>query len=105
MAKSLWSRRTFERVFAPALADLIHEWQEAEAAGEIWKSRWIRFVRAPWSLLAHMISSCAVAPCAALGAMEGEPVARFAHPGTRAPATRRGRGETEGLPANVQRVQ
>jgi hypothetical protein len=41
IANFFWSRKAYERVFKPARADLIHEWQEAIWAGENGKARWI----------------------------------------------------------------
>lgn len=39
----IYSRRTMERVFEPALADMQAEWLDAVVAGRQWKARWVRF--------------------------------------------------------------
>jgi hypothetical protein len=54
IARLFWSSKTYERVFAPLLADIHQEWIDAEARGDRNAARRIRFVRGPWFYLMHM---------------------------------------------------
>lgn len=63
IARFFWSARAYQQVFEPARNDIIHEWIEAEAAGELWKSRWISYVRGPYTLLSHMLFQMPVSIC------------------------------------------
>jgi hypothetical protein len=56
IVRLLWSRSVCDRVFTPARADIVHEWHDAEIAGAVWRSRWIRYVRGPYSMGFHMLS-------------------------------------------------
>lgn len=56
IAQLLWSAKTYERVFKPARADIVHEWQQSEIAGDVWRTRVIRYVRGPYSMVAHMVA-------------------------------------------------
>lgn len=41
IAKFLWPPKTYDRIFAPTIADLRFEYQEALHKGETWHCRWI----------------------------------------------------------------
>jgi hypothetical protein len=56
VARFFWSRKTYERVFAPLKADLVHEWMQAEAAGQRRKAWYIKWIRGPFTQLAHMVN-------------------------------------------------
>jgi hypothetical protein len=63
ISRFFYSTKTNERVFEPMQSDLTHEWVESVKCGEMWRARYIRWVRgplmfwatfvlqAPWSLL------------------------------------------------------
>lgn len=54
IAQLLWSTKTYERVFKPARADIIHEWQQAEVTGDRHRELLIRYVTGPASMAQHM---------------------------------------------------
>lgn len=56
IARFFWSAKTYERVFAPVKADLVHEWRVAEEAGQRRKAWYIRWGRGPATQLSHMVA-------------------------------------------------
>jgi hypothetical protein len=53
IARFFCTRRTFDRVFRPVIADIVHEWFEAETAGRRMRSRYLRWVLGPASMINH----------------------------------------------------
>lgn len=51
IARTIWSDKTYRRVFAPARADIIFEWQAAIVRGDHRAARRIKYVRGPWIML------------------------------------------------------
>lgn len=60
IAQLLWSKPTYERVFKPARADVVHEWQRAEARGDHKRVRMLRYFHGPVSMLQHMAAQVPV---------------------------------------------
>lgn len=56
IVRLVWSKSVCDRVFTPVRADIVHEWRDAETAGAVWRSRWIRYVRGPYSIGRHMLA-------------------------------------------------
>ena len=55
-AQLLWSVNTYERVFKPARADIIREWQQAEVAKDLRRAQLIKYVIGPALMLQHMVT-------------------------------------------------
>lgn len=60
IAQLVWTEKTYERVFKPARVDVLHEWQQAEAAGDHRRARFIKYLRGPLSMLSHMAAQVPV---------------------------------------------
>jgi hypothetical protein len=56
LVRFLWSERTYKQVFAPARAEIIREWNDAAILGEVWRARWIRYVRGTGTILVCMLA-------------------------------------------------
>jgi hypothetical protein len=54
IAQFFWSKKTYDRVFAPLKADLVREWMEAEAAGQRRKAWYIKWIRGLFMQLSRM---------------------------------------------------
>lgn len=55
IVRFLYSSKTYSLVFEPLRADLIHDWHDAEVAGDRRKAALIRYVRAPWAMMSHAV--------------------------------------------------
>jgi hypothetical protein len=53
VSEFLFSKKTFEGVIEPLIADQAGEWSEATAQGRAWKARWIR-VRYAYIFVLHL---------------------------------------------------
>lgn len=54
-----WRGKTYARVFEALRAELLHEWHEAEVAGDHRKVALIRYVHTPWAMLSHVVRQIA----------------------------------------------
>jgi hypothetical protein len=50
VVRAVWGEKTYARVFGPARADLIFEWQEAVKRGELKLAWWIKYGRSSWTM-------------------------------------------------------
>ena len=50
----LWGPKTYRQVFSPALADILHEYYEACALGDLRRARWIH-LRGVYIMVSHML--------------------------------------------------
>lgn len=60
LLEALFSKRVVERVFAPAHADLVHEWHRARADGSRFRAAWIKRVLGPYVLVRHAVGQLIV---------------------------------------------
>jgi hypothetical protein len=56
IAYFVYSKKVYERVFKAARADVVYEWGLAKKNDEIWKARYIKWVRGPYTFFSHVIA-------------------------------------------------
>lgn len=59
LARFIWTKKTYDRVFAPVLADAHQEWSAADFAGHIRQVRWIQ-LRTALIMVSHMLAQIPV---------------------------------------------
>jgi hypothetical protein len=52
--QALWTTKTYDRVFKPARADLVTEWEQAHISGNTKRAWYVKHVLGRWILISHI---------------------------------------------------